>query len=269
MPRGNHGNDRARVAAYARPMSTRYGAAMRPFLLWALLAATGASAANAACVASAAAQRPHLIELYTSEGCSSCPPAERWLSTLRGNAGYAPLEFHVDYWDTRDWRDPYADARYVARQRESARRSGRGIVYTPQVFVDGRLWKDWPKAPPPDPPALPAPALSLSVAREDALVVKVETDADAMHVVAVALTEDRLSNQVDGGENRGARLAHDHVVRAFDEARPARAFVARLRVPEDTKLANASIVGLVQERRSGDVVQVVRLALASCFAGPT
>ena len=242
---------------------------MRPLLLSALLAATGASAADSACVASANAQRPHLVELYTSEGCSSCPPAERWLSTLRGNAGYAPLEFHVDYWDTRDWHDPYADARYVVRQRESASRSRRGIVYTPQVFVDGRLWKDWPKAPPPEPPARAAPALSFSVTRGEGLAVAVETGADATHVVAVALTEDGLSNQIDGGENRGARLAHDHVVRAFDKARPARAFEARLRVPEGTNLANASIVAFVQERRSGDVVQVVKLPLASCFADPT
>lgn len=241
---------------------------MRLFLLSGLLAATGVTAAHATCVASAGAQRPHLIELYTSEGCSSCPPAERWLSTLRGNAGYAPLEFHVDYWDTRDWHDPFADARFAARQRESAGRSRRGIVYTPQVFVDGRLWKDWPKAPPPEPPALQAPALSFSVTRGEVLVVAVETEAGADHLVAVALTEDGLSNQVDGGENRGARLAHDHVVRAFEEARPARAFEARLRVPEDADLANASIVAFVQERRSGDVVQVVRLHLAACLAVP-
>lgn len=241
---------------------------MRVLLLAGLLAASGITAAHATCVARAGAQRPHLVELYTSEGCSSCPPAERWLSTLRGNAGYAPLEFHVDYWDTRDWHDPYADPRFVARQRESVGRSRRGIVYTPQVFVDGRLWKDWPKAPPPEPPALAAPALSFSVTRGDVLAVAVETDAGADHAVAVALTEDGLSNQVGGGENRGVRLAHDHVVRAFDEARPARAYEARLRVPADADLANASIVAFVQERRSGDVVQVVRLPLAACLADP-
>lgn len=238
-------------------------------LLLTLLSAGPAAAANGACVATAPAERAHLIELYTSEGCSSCPPAERWLSTLRGKPGYAPLEFHVDYWDTRDWHDPYADARHAARQRESARRNGRGIVYTPQIFVDGRLWKDWPKAQPPEPPQAAAPPLSFAITRDDGLAVSVETAASGDHVVAVALTEDGLSNAVDGGENRGSRLQHDHVVRAFAGPQRAGDFEARLRLPRGVDLARSSVVAFVQERRSGDVVQVVRLPLRACLDAPT
>lgn len=237
-------------------------------LLLVLLPAFATAAPDVACTADAAPERPHLIELYTSEGCSSCPPAERWLSTLRDKPGYAPLEFHVDYWDTRDWHDPYADVRHAARQKEAARRSGRGIIYTPQVFVDGRLWKDWPKAPPPEPPQHAAPPLSFSITRADGLAVAVRTaDSDA-HVVAVALTEDGLANAVDGGENVGSRLQHDHVVRAFAGPQRAGDFDARLRPPADVDLARSSVVAFVQERRSGDVVQVVRLPLSACLDVP-
>lgn len=241
------------------------GAFMRRLLLPTLLSLAAVPAADAACIASAQQERPHLIELYTSEGCSSCPPAERWLSTLRGNPGYAPLEFHVDYWDTRDWHDPYAEARHAARQREAARRSGRGIVYTPQVFVDGRLWKDWPKAPPPEPPQHVAPPLSFAVTREEGLRVAVQTAANEDHVVAVALTEDGLANAVEGGENRGSRLQHDHVVRAFASPRQAGPFEVKLDVPRDVDLGHTSVVAFVQDRRSGDVVQVTRIALSGCI----
>lgn len=237
---------------------------MRRLLLPTLLCLSAAPA-TAACIASAQEARPHLVELYTSEGCSSCPPAERWLSTLRGNPGYAPLELHVDYWDTDTWRDPYADARHTARQKESVRRAGRGIIYTPQIFVDGRLWKDWPKAPPPEPPQQVAPPLSLTVTRGDGLAVAVRTAAREDHAVAVALTEDGLSNAVDGGENKGSLLQHDHVVRAFAGPQRAGDFDANLRLPRDIDLARSSIVAFVQDRRSGDVVQVVRLALAACL----
>jgi hypothetical protein len=242
---------------------------MRRIAMLILLPASTVSTAGAACVASAPTERVHLVELYTSEGCSSCPPAERWLSTLRGKPGYAPLEFHVDYWDTDTWHDPYADARHAARQKESVRRSGRGIIYTPQVFVDGRLWKDWPKAPPPEPPRQVAPPLSITVTRGDGLAVAVRTAARDDHAVAVALTEDGLTNAVDGGENKGSLLQHDHVVRAFAARQDAGDFDAKLRLPRDIDLAHSSVVAFVQDRRSGDVVQVARLPLRTCLDGVT
>lgn len=236
---------------------------MRSLVLLVLLPAAAASAADP-CVAHAPADRVHLVELYTSEGCSSCPPAERWLSTLLGNPGYAPLEFHVDYWDTDTWHDPYAEARHAVRQREAARRSGHGIVYTPQIFVDGRLWKDWPKAPPPEPPQQAGTPLSFTVTHGDGIQVAVRTAANEGRAVAVALTEDGLSNVVDGGENRGSRLQHDHVVRAFAGPRDAGDFDANLRLPSDVDLARSSVVAFLQDRRNGDVLQVTRLPLSSC-----
>jgi hypothetical protein len=226
-----------------------------------------AGAVHAECVAHSSADRPHLVELYTSEGCSSCPPAERWLSSLRDSSGYAALEFHVDYWDTDSWRDPYADARYTERQKAIVARGRRNLVYTPQVVIDGQLWKDWPKAPPPVTTDTAGPSLSLRVTRGPPLHVTLDTDAaDAgktlrMHV---AVTENALSNAVDGGENRGATLSHDHVVRAFSRALPLGHAEVDLELPAALDPIQSSVVAFVQDERGGGVVQVVRLPLAGC-----
>src|SRR5450432_1306595 len=93
--------------------------------------------AAGACTVNSTAERMHLVELYSSEGCDSCPPAERWMSSLRTHADVAGLEFHVDYWDNADWRDPYSQHAFSAHQDAISRRSNRGQVYTPQVWVDG------------------------------------------------------------------------------------------------------------------------------------
>lgn len=233
--------------------------------LW--FGSASAAPAQAACVAQSSADRPHLIELYTSEGCSSCPPAERWLSTLRDQPRLAPLEFHVDYWDTKDWRDPYSDARYTARQKALAKHGSRDLVYTPQVAVDGRIWKNWPKGKPPEPSETSAPSLKIEILQKSPLQVRIETVADAAageNHVFVALTEDGLSNAVNGGENRGATLTHDHVVRAFAGPLPLGQADAELALPQGIDLGRSTVVAFVQNERDGDVVQVVRAPLASC-----
>lgn len=238
---------------------------MRTPLLASLLA-TLPVATSAACVATSGGERPHLVELYTSEGCSSCPPAERWLSALRDKPGWTGLEYHVDYWDTKDWHDPWADARFAKRQKRLAQQDRRGIVYTPQVAVDGRLWKDFPKGAPPQPIEAAAPALKLSVSRAAAtLKANLETaPGNGSARVFLALTEDGLSNAVDGGENRGKTLRHDHVVRAFAGPLPTGAADVELDLPKALDVANAKVVAFVQDERDGSVLQVVPLALGAC-----
>src|SRR6185503_17832966 len=111
----------------------------------AALCAAQASAAPVCHAASDRAARP-LIELYTSEGCDSCPPAERWLSSR-----FAPdarqsaiaLAFHVDYWDRLGWVDRFASAQYTARQYESMRANRATFVYTPQVLLQGHDYASW------------------------------------------------------------------------------------------------------------------------------
>src|SRR5258708_3115069 len=88
-----------------------------------------------------------LIELYTSEGCSSCPPAENWLSRLKESPGlwkdFVPLAFHVDYWDYLGWRDPWASKSFSDRQRNYAKQWRSDSIYTPGFVLNGKEWRDW------------------------------------------------------------------------------------------------------------------------------
>jgi hypothetical protein len=235
-------------------------------MVFLVLLVVASPAFGATCVAQSAAERPHLIELYTSEGCSSCPPAEHWFSSLRDNASFIGLEFHVDYWDSLGWRDPFSDARYTERQRELAQRGARGIVYTPQVVLDGHVWKDWPKGKPQSVDA-PAPAMTLELERGDAMQVKVTTSSAAPsgHWRAyVALSENGLASSVKAGENRGKELAHDLVVRDIAGPLSLPQGSATLKPPAGFDTAKSSVVAFVEDTSSGDIVQTVRLPLARC-----
>src|SRR5881394_3774252 len=100
-----------------------------------------------ACKGASGAQTAALVELYTSEGCSSCPPADRWLSGLSAK-GYAPgrvvpLSLHVDYWDYIGWKDPYGKREFSLRQRKLSQLQRMALVYTPQVVLQGRDFPRW------------------------------------------------------------------------------------------------------------------------------
>jgi hypothetical protein len=236
------------------------------------LVLAAAPAPGAECVAHSTRERPHLVELYTSEGCSSCPPAERWMSSIRDDAAQVGLEFHVDYWDELGWPDPFADARYTARQRTLAERGSNAIVYTPQLVVDGRVWKNWPATPAPVAASASAsPALSVQVSRTNAIRATLDGEAAnaAPYRMFVALTENGLDSTVRAGENKGKRLAHDQVVRDFAGPFPFPRAEATLDPPPGLDAAKSSVVAFIEDERTGDVVQVVRLALAQCPAVQT
>jgi hypothetical protein len=162
-----------------------------------------------------------VVELYTSEGCSSCPPADRWLSTLKGRSDVLPLAFHVDYWDRLGWVDRYASREATSRQYELARLAGNSGVYTPQVVAAGRDWRVWPKLPDAKPSAAPV----LKLEREGERVqLTVEPDAANRRLAGYwAVTEDDHQSRVSAGENAGETLRHDHVVRLY---KPLAAFAA-------------------------------------------
>ena len=231
----------------------------------AVLAAMPASAAE--CSAASGAPRTRLVELYTSEGCSSCPPADEWLRRLSPAA--TALAFHVDYWDSLGWRDRFADPRYTRRQEEQARRDHGGGIYTPQVVLDGRSWSGWYRGSDSS-PAVASEAsmhLRLSGGGAGALHVRLDTTFDhgtgaAGFANYIALTEDGLATQVRAGENRGALLRHDHVVRAFAGPLPLES-AADLRLPDDAVAARATLVAFVQRAGDGAVAQVVSCPLAA------
>ncbi|MFL6680262.1 MAG: DUF1223 domain-containing protein [Burkholderiaceae bacterium] len=198
----------------------RHGLALAALSIAAALAAAApaqaAQAAPSACTAQSGPTVPTVVELYTSQGCSSCPPAERWLSGLKGRDGVVALAFHVDYWDYIGWKDRYAQPLFTQRQNGSQRTSGARFAYTPQVIVDSRdapAWNTLPAA------ALQphAPAtVALALARDaDGLALTVTPGAGAPAALSgyIAVVDDGLSTPVGAGENRGATLQQDAVVR--------------------------------------------------------
>jgi hypothetical protein len=110
-------------------------------------AAHTASSAAMMCDARSPEHTVALLELFTSEGCSSCPPADRWLQGLKGQGlgldKVVPLSLHVGYWDAIGWKDPYAQARFTDRQRDYARQQRAASVYTPQVVLAGQDFRRW------------------------------------------------------------------------------------------------------------------------------
>ncbi len=175
-----------------------------------------------------------LLELFTSQGCSSCPPADRLLSRLAAEPDLAgrvlPLAFHVDYWNSIGWRDPFSAAEWSARQERYARRLPGAQIYTPQLVIDGvaetvgsreaEIRRRIATA-----LATPDPAaVELTVVPEDGAVraeVRAERREGAARrplVAWVALVEDGLSTPVGSGENAGRRLENDRVVRRLEKA---------------------------------------------------
>ncbi|MBK6864477.1 MAG: DUF1223 domain-containing protein [Ideonella sp.] len=188
--------------------------ALRLGLAIALALSTGAAAASA-CKAMGGVTVPTVVELYTSEGCNSCPPADRWLASLKGQAGIVRLAFHVDYWDRLGWKDRFADPAYTQRQHAVSQRAGARFVYTPQVIVDGKDYRAWPALP----RDAPRPAtVQVTLAQDEAGYVAriVRGPGAPMRLAAFwAVTEDGHVSQVGAGENSGATLRHDAVVREF------------------------------------------------------
>jgi hypothetical protein len=252
-------------------------------LLAAITALLGLSAAHAApeaCTARSGPSTVALLELYTSEGCDSCPPADRWLSTAVKSfpdRRLVALALHVDYWDYIGWKDPFAKPLFAVRQRELAAATGSRVVYTPQVVLGGRDHRGWSSASRFDAAvaeinARPARAeVELALKPGAGGAVDVEASArvpkpgdreDA--ALFVAVYQDGLASRVTAGENRGATLRHDRVVRewwgpfALDAAG---AVAARRAVPAAT-IATGGAAAFVQSRRSGEVLQA--LALPAC-----
>ncbi|MFN0246612.1 MAG: DUF1223 domain-containing protein [Kofleriaceae bacterium] len=165
---------------------------------------------------------PVVIELFTSQGCSSCPPADRLLSKLARDSTedrpIAPLSFHVDYWDDLGWPDPFAKPAWTERQRGYARALGDRSIYTPQLVVGGAkgvvgsnsLSVTTALAAAKQPELLP----TKSVWSAAHLEVEVTAPADAD--VWIAIWEDNTTTKVTRGENAGETLAHDRVVRHLE-----------------------------------------------------
>jgi hypothetical protein len=166
---------------------------------------------------------PLVLELFTSQGCSSCPPADRLLAKLArdGVAGgrvVAPLTFHVDYWNDLGWADPYSQPAWTERQHQYARALGDDRVYTPELVIGGAsgvvgsnvaaVTQAIQRA------AHPTVLAAIGAWRKDAVTITATAPSDAE--VWAAIWEDGTSTEVTRGENAGATLGSDRVVRRLE-----------------------------------------------------
>ncbi|MFK8066878.1 MAG: DUF1223 domain-containing protein [Gammaproteobacteria bacterium] len=165
-------------------------------------------------------KRVNLVELYTSEGCSSCPPAEAWMGKLKNDdrlwKEFIPVAFHVDYWNYIGWPDRFASPQYSQRQRSYAAGNNLSTVYTPGVMLNGKEWRSLR-----DKQALDQD--------QSSMVGKLEVGVDTDHVMADFMTTENdkpaflnvailgfdLITKVKAGENHGKELEHDFVVLGY------------------------------------------------------
>jgi hypothetical protein len=259
------------------------------FLAYGNVTHTSAVEANQPVGVNAGTRAPVLVELFTSEGCSSCPPADGLLSRLEKtqpvpDAEIIPLSEHVDYWNRLGWADPYSSADFSERQRQYARAFRSHTIYTPQMVVDGQaefVGSDTGAALDAIAKAARSPKASVqltrvkdSVAAKDGqirLQVRVEnlpvvTRGDPAEVL-LAITENNLQSSVPRGENAGRRLSHTAVVRKLsvlgrvDQATPFTTD-SLVTVAGGWKRSNLRAVVFVQGRASRRVLGAATITLA-------
>ncbi|WP_438287348.1 DUF1223 domain-containing protein [Paraburkholderia phenoliruptrix] len=275
-------------SVFMRHEAGRFTRAVALVTALALLCASGlASAAGAMCSARSPAHRVALVELYSSEGCNSCPPADAWLGQWK-NGGAArsvvPLALHVDYWNSLGWTDRFSQHRFTERQESLTHLAGDHTIYSPEVFVAGRELRSWSR---PEnfnsrvaqligQPSDADVALDITPRAGGAFDVAARFDSRIADAAArldayVAVYENALSTQVGAGENRGATLHHERVVRQWFGPVPLVGGNAHIR--RDIRLADASantgtdfsadrfgVVAFVENAATGDVLQVADLA---------
>ncbi|HWB91573.1 MAG TPA: DUF1223 domain-containing protein [Puia sp.] len=213
-----------------------------------------------------------VVELFTSEGCSSCPPADALVARVQQEDKDLPvyiLAFHVDYWDRLGWKDVYSDAAYTDRQKRYANWLKLSTIYTPEIVVNGRnefvgsneaalrdaIGNSLKEA--------AGSRVNLTQARLTGgrlqWRAQAETKEGAVDLV-VAVVEHHATSQVKAGENHGRTLSHVQIVRALQTARPDAKGDAEgnLRWPQALGAADAEIVAFLQDRDSGKILAATR-----------
>jgi hypothetical protein len=222
-------------------------------ILLAIAAATGALAGEV--VFESKPARTHLIELYTSEGCSSCLPAEEWMSGLKNQPrlwqDIVPVAFHVDYWDHLGWKDPFAAKLWTERQADYSVRWKGESVYTPAFALDGKEWHYG---------KLPAEATELSgvlkiVVNGDRVTATFKaSNGEGRYDIHVARLGFSLMADVTAGENNGRKLMHDFVVLGLtNETMKSGAKELRLPAPSTTSAIDPRTAIAVWVTQAGQI----------------
>ena len=246
------------------------------FLGFSLLIITSQHVIAAECSAKSGTATVPLLELYTSQGCSSCPPADKWLSSINTNK-VTRLAFHVDYWDYIGWKDKFSKPEYSHRQRKTAAFGSAGFVYTPQFVMNGRDFKGWDNSRLSEKiessQKLASRAnLSLNAVQANGKITlkasaQTTNPADAKNVdVFVAIYENKLASKVTAGENSGRELKHDYVVREFFGAyqiNNQNEFTKNFTLSPEWAKRDAGAVVFVQNSQTGEILQSLALKFCS------
>lgn len=201
--------------------------------------------------------RVDVIELYTSEGCSSCPPADRWLSQLKDDPGlfleFIPMAFHVDYWDYIGWKDRFAQPDFSARQRKYVREGLVSQPYTPGFVINSAEWRGWFRGKRQWDNSQENVGELRATVESGKLAAEFSGEgAGQLHVAVLGMG---LSNQVKAGENRGRKLSHDFVVLETTSAPGHRQWEITLPPIPDRGQSRTAIVAWVTPLQSQSIIQ--------------
>lgn len=217
-----------------------------------------------------------IVELFTSEGCSSCPSADKLLSDIvdqeNDDVDVIGLSFHVDYWDYIGWKDPYASSENTLRQRSYARKFYSNQVYTPQMVVNGKYefvgsnrskWSDAFKQAVLSMPRIELIIKSIKTSKKE-IAISVSSENIESSKLNVALVERGLSQDVSSGENRGRILKHENVVRNFDSRQfDGTENIFSISIPDDLVRKNASLIVYVQKEDTWEVIAAKKHSLTT------
>jgi len=213
-----------------------------------------------------------VVELFTSQGCSSCPAADRLLSELIDkNDNVLALSFHVSYWNYLGWKDPYSSEAFTNRQRAYSSAFRLGRVYTPQMIVNGKeefVGSNRRQAENAIKSALDQASkhkikLELNNKHQQ-LDIKYNLEGSSKgYLINVALVERDVSNKVPRGENGGKTLHHDNVVRAFETTHANKSGVLTLTIPNDINPANAAVIAFTQNAASWVISGATKASLTN------
>ncbi|AZP13233.1 DUF1223 domain-containing protein [Undibacterium parvum] len=254
---------------------------MKPRFSTALLAAISMATAPVLaqeCSKTSPAHTVALFELYTSEGCDSCPAADKFVSTLYKSGKFSPdqvlaLALHVDYWDYIGWKDVYAKAQFSQRQRALAELAGSRNVYTPEVFIGAKELRNWRDGVPDavkrinSQPAQAHITIRIDKLSEHTLSLRLQGKSAQSGKLHFALVEHSLLNKITAGENRGATLLHDYVVREWGEAIAltplnSDSFARQIPLPGNAVRKNLALAAFIQSDK-GTILQALSLPLCA------
>ena len=221
-------------------------------------------------------KQTQVIELFTSEGCSSCPSADKWLSTLKSNQGLwkdiIPMALHVDYWDYLGWKDPYSQPMFSERQRRYAQAFGLRGIYTPQMIVNGQdefvgsreetaksvIQKAFTQS------AICTISITKIDQNDEFVTVNYEISGKMNDAVLnLALVQEDGTSDVKRGENRGRHLENVNIVRDFlsMELAGKKSGVQQLKMPEKVNLGHFSVIAFVQDIETMKILGAVSSAI--------